>query len=204
MAQAENPFGWFVVFEFDDMGFVKDDDKDELDADAIYESFLEGSKQSNKYREEMGIAPLNLVGWKVEPNYEETTNNLEWCLEFESGGEPVLNHNIRVLGRRGVTIVTLVCNPEQFDDALAGTRRILEGFSYNEGQRYSDYVSGDKIAEYGLAALVTGGAVAIAAKSGILGKLLKPILLGLAAAGAWIASTFKKIFARSKDDDRRV
>ena len=30
--------GWFVVFDFSDMGYVKDDDKDDLDAKAILES----------------------------------------------------------------------------------------------------------------------------------------------------------------------
>ncbi len=200
VASAENPFGWFVVFEFDSVGYVKDDDKDEIDADDILDSFREGTKQSNKARAEMGIAPLNLVGWRIEPAYEEETNNLEWCIEFDSEGTPVLNHNIRLLGRNGVTNVTLVCDPTEFDMALAETRNILTGFSYQQGQSYADYVSGDKIAEYGLAALVTGGAVAIAAKTGFLTKFLKPILVALAAIGTGAISFFKRLFGRNTEE----
>ena len=61
---------WFVVFEFADVGFVKDDDKDKLDADKLLKSIKEGTEAANKYREKMG-APFKLIvregkdhGWK--------------------------------------------------------------------------------------------------------------------------------------------
>jgi uncharacterized membrane-anchored protein len=204
VAGAENPFGWFIVFEFDQVGFVKDDDKEDLDAQAMLESYREGSAASNKKREDLGMAPLNLVGWKVQPNYDATSHNLEWCLEFESQGSPVLNHNIRLLGRKGTMNAVLVCQPEEFDSALAETREVLKRFSFKEGHRYGDFVSGDKVAEYGLTALVAGGAVAVAAKSGLLGKLIKPLILGLAVVGAFFKNLIAKIFGgKRKDSDER-
>ncbi|MCB1050359.1 MAG: DUF2167 domain-containing protein [Acidobacteria bacterium] len=200
VASAEDPYGWFVCFEFDKVGYVKDSDRDEIDADSILDDYKKGSKASNKHREEMGMPPLNIIGWKVKPNYDVATNNLEWCLEFESEGEPVLNHNIKILGREGVMNAVLVCDPEIFDSALAETREVLKDFHYVEGKRYADFVKGDKIAEYGLTALVAGGAVAVAAKSGILGKLLKPILIGLAAVGAFLKNFIKRLFGRGDED----
>jgi len=203
VAGAENPFGWFIVFEFDAVGYVKDDDKEDLDAEAMLKSYREGSAASNKRREELGMAPLNLVGWKVQPNYDAASHNLEWCLEFESEGAPVLNHNIRLLGRKGTMNAVLVCQPEEFDSALAETREVLKRFSFKQGHRYGDFVSGDKVAEYGLTALVAGGAVAVAAKSGLLGKLIKPLILGLVAAGAFFKNLFGKFFGRRKESDDR-
>ena len=39
-----------MVFEYDDSGYVKDDDKDELDADAMLASIREGTEQANVER----------------------------------------------------------------------------------------------------------------------------------------------------------
>src|SRR5882724_11012654 len=44
---------WFVVFEFAEVGFVKDDDKDKLDADKLLKSIKAGTEAANKYREKM-------------------------------------------------------------------------------------------------------------------------------------------------------
>src|SRR5688572_16520698 len=98
---------WFVVFEFSDVGYVKDDDKDKLDADKLLKSIKEGTEAANKYREKMGAAPLHITGWEIPPRYNEQTHNLEWAIRGESEGSPVINYNTRMLGRKGVMEVNL-------------------------------------------------------------------------------------------------
>jgi len=66
---------------------------------------------------------------------------------------------------------------------------LLEGFASAKGRSYAEYKSGDKVAEYGLTALMTGGAVAVAAKTGLLKKFWKLLLFGLIA----LAGFLKKI-----------
>src|SRR5690606_10283949 len=39
--------GFFIIFEFDAIGYVKDDDKDDLDADAMLESIKEATRRTN-------------------------------------------------------------------------------------------------------------------------------------------------------------
>ena len=63
---------------------------------------------------------------------------------------------------------------------------ILTGFRFREGQRYAEWRSGDKVAQYGLGALVVGGGTAVAAKTGLLAKLWKPILAVIVAIIAWL------------------
>jgi uncharacterized membrane-anchored protein len=87
-------------------------------------------------------------------------------------------------------VVTLVTGPGDFAAALPAFREVIGGFDYVAGERYSEYVEGDKIAEYGLAALVAGGAAVLAAKTGLLGKLWKFILVGLVAVGALVKKLF--------------
>lgn len=71
-------------------------------------------------------------------------------------------------------------------------------------QKYSEYKPGDKLAEYGLGALVVGGAAAAAAKSGLLkglGKFLWVAVFGV-AAGAW--TFIKRIFAGKSNGQRQA
>ena len=58
---------WFIVFEFDETGYIKDDEKNSLDADAILKSIKEGTAESNKWRKEKGMPDLTIVGWQKKP-----------------------------------------------------------------------------------------------------------------------------------------
>jgi uncharacterized membrane-anchored protein len=116
----------------------------------------------------------------------------------KSGGESV-NWSVRVLGREGVMNIDLVLAPEGLDAALPEFEKVIDSFQYEDGQRYAQFTSGDKIAEYGLAALVVGGGAAIAAKTGLLSKLLKPLLIGLAFLAAMGKRIWGWITGRSRD-----
>jgi uncharacterized membrane-anchored protein len=191
---------WFLVFEFDKVGYVKDDEKDSLDAEKMMEVLRESTEEGNKVRREKGIPLHTMKGWYKEPHYNPKTNNLEWGTIFETSGHDTINYNIRYLGRKGVMEVILVADPDDFSNAMKKANQLLEKYSFSKGNRYSEYVQGDKIAEYGLTALVTGGAVAVAAKSGLLSKFWKIIVAGLVAIGAF----FKKIFNRIRGKEEEV
>jgi uncharacterized membrane-anchored protein len=185
---------WFVIFEYEDSGHVKDDDKDDIDADALLESLQEGTEASNEERRQRGWSTIKVTGWHVKPQYDEASHNVEWATKAvdEQTNSMSINHNVRILGRTGVTSAVLVAGEEELATATPEFKKTLSGFAYNAGDRYGDYKQGDKLAAYGIAGLVLGGAVAVAAKSGLLGKLIKPIILGIAAIGAGIAKMFKR------------
>ena len=198
---------YLVLFEFDDVGYVKDDDKDDLDADELLESFKEGTAAFNEERVKAGVPPMTILGWEQKPAYNEAAHALEWCVRAESGGEPSINFNTRLLGRRGYVGVTLMFGGEvTLAQVLPGFRELLKGFSFKTGESYSEFRDGDHVAEYGLAALVAGGGVALAAKSGLLAKLGlilakggKAVVLGVVAVIGVVGSFFKKLFGK-KDE----
>lgn len=184
---------WFVVFDFSDSGYVKDDDKDKLDADAMLKSISKGVERSNEERQRRGFPAMKVIGWEQPPHYDNETHNLEWALRFESEGSPVVNYNTRLLGRRGVMEVQLVVDPDKLAATLPSFKQLLKSYDFKTGEKYAEYRQGDKLASYGLAALVTGGAVAVAAKTGLLTTLIlffkkfaKLVVVALIAAGAWI------------------
>jgi uncharacterized membrane-anchored protein len=195
---AENE-NWFIVFEYEDVGHVKDDEKDEIDADALLKGMKEGTEEANKIRKEMGVEALHLTGWHEPPHYDAATHNLVWATDNRTeGGEQVINYNVRLLGREGVMSATLVASPGELAVAKAHTTRMLEAFKYKPGQRYAEFTSGDKLAEYGLTALIAGGAGAAAAKFGlfsVLGKFLAKAWKLVVLAFLGLGAAVKKLFS---------
>lgn len=199
---APTNMGWFVVFEFNDVGYVKDDDKDKLDATKMLAAIQEGNEYGNKERAKMGVPPLTITGWEQPPRYNEQTHNLEWAIRGESEGDPVINWNTRLLGRRGVMEVSLVVDPLKLAATKPQYEAILADYKFKSGETYAEFKSGDKVAQYGLAALVLGGAAVGAAKLGLFAtiaafakKAWKLVIVAVIA----VAAFFKKlIFGRDR------
>jgi uncharacterized membrane-anchored protein len=183
------------VFFFDPSGYVRDDEK--LDADAILRSLQEGDRRSNEERRRLGMPAISTMGWHVPPHYDSSSRQLEWGVRLRSDdGREMVNYTIRLLGRRGVMRATLFCDPQTLDRDIADFRTALAGYSFTPGERYSEFRAGDRVAEYGLAALILGGAAVVATKTGFLKALTKLLIPGLVALGGGAVAFFRKLFRR--------
>jgi len=192
---APNDVAWFSVFSFDPSGYVPDDEK--IDPDALLDILKKSNAESNEERKRRGLETLVLEDWFITPHYDVQTKRLEWGTKLrQASGGVTVNYSIRLLGRGGVMSALLVSDPTSLDKDVRTFKAALAGFDFNTGQKYSEYRTGDKVAEYGLAALIVGGAAAAAAKSGafkFLGKFVVfGVFGGLAAAWAAIRSFFGK------------
>lgn len=198
--------GWAVYFEFDDIGYIKDAEKEKLDPAKLLESFKKGTAAANKERARAGSPPIEIIGWDKEPVYDATSQNLEWCLRARSEGHEFVNYNTRVLGRKGVMEVVLVVDPENLAATLPEFRSVIAGHKFQSGESYAEYRPGDKIAKYGLGALVLGGAAVGAAKLGLfaslavfLKKAWKLVIIGLVAVAGFFKKLFNKVTGRGDD-----
>jgi uncharacterized membrane-anchored protein len=88
--------------------------------------------------------------------------------------------------------MTLVTDPEHVNADIAEFKSMLAGYRFNSGDTYSEFKPGDKVATYGLAALIVGGGAAVAAKSGLLKFLGKFIWVGLGAVALFVKRLFKR------------
>jgi uncharacterized membrane-anchored protein len=193
---SADPQRWFVVYEYDASGYVKDDEKTQLDADKILSTLREGNAAGNRERRRRGWSELTLDGWIRPPYYDESTNNLTWATRVIADGDTAANHSVRLLGRGGVMKVDLVTDPTGLEIVLPSFDGVIATTKFNPGNTYAEWRSGDKVAAYGLTALVAGGA---AVKLGLFGKLWKLILasgkaiiVGVVAVGAWVRSLFRR------------
>jgi uncharacterized membrane-anchored protein len=166
--------GWWAAYTFADIGYVKDDEK--IYGDKLLQDMKDGDAAQNEARKEEGLEPITTVGWAVPPHYDAASHNLEYGLTLGAPSGNNINYHMRILGRRGVMDATLVTSAETLQTDLAEFRAANKGFSFNPDESYAAFKEGDKVSEYGLAALVTGGAAAAALKGG----LFKGLLLFLA------------------------
>ena len=195
---------WFVCFSFGDVGYVKDDEKDELDADALLEALRRGQEVGNQERKKRGWAELELVGWERPPFYDPATHNLTWATRLRSEGRETVNWSTRLLGRRGTMDVELVIGPDELERALPRFQQLIDGFRYKSGERYAEYHAGDKVAKYGLGALVLGGAGAVAAKTGLLAKFWKLLVVGGVAVAGFVKRMWSRVVGRRHDQRTEI
>lgn len=176
---SDSTSSWFVIFQFNDIGYVKDEEKDKIDAEGLLKTIREGTAEANKERKKRGWNTYEVAGWEQAPFYDADTHNLTWAIRGNSSaGTSSINHSVRILGRRGTMDVDLVLGPEDYPSARPRFESVMHGFRFKQGSQYADFVKGDKIAAYGLSALVLGGAGAVAVKTGFLAKFWK-LLVGI-------------------------
>lgn len=188
---------WFVVFEFRDDGYISDAKDADLDAGKLLANIKEGTDASNQQRRAKGWSEIFITGWEREPYYDSSTNNLTWAIRMRGeAGDDGLNHSVRLLGRRGVMAADLVVGPGEYQEALPRFNEIISNFHFVPGETYAEWRTGDKVAEYGLTALVAGGAGALVAKTGLLQKLGKLIYVGVLAIIAAVGRAFSAIRER--------
>ena len=191
---------WAVTIEYEEDGYVSDEDADKINYADLLEQMQDETKESNKWRAEQGYEPIELVGWAATPYYDQVANKLHWAKEIKFGDQDIntLNYNIRVLGRKGVLVLNFIAGIDQKDLITEQLDTVLAMAEFDQGSTYSEFDPNiDKIAAYGIGALVAGK---VLAKTGFLIAALlflkKFAIIFIVAVGA----LFKKIFSRKEAD----
>jgi uncharacterized membrane-anchored protein len=191
--------GWAVILTYDDDGHIDDSDAAEIDYDDMLKDMKEGTEDHNGERKKAGFEPVHLIGWAEKPRYDASAKKLYWAkeLSFEGTAGNTLNYDVRVLGREGVLSMNAVAGMDRLEQIRGDMRPLAEVAEFNEGYRYGEFnAKTDRVAEYGLAALIVAG---VGAKLGLFAKLgvfllamKKFIIIGFVALGAFIKKLFGK------------
>lgn len=193
---------WFATLRYEKSGYIKDDEARDWNTDELLKSYREGTEAANAERQKMGVPALEIVGWAEKPAYDGRTHRLVWAMSSRhkgaAAGEPQgVNYNTYALGRDGYFSLNLVTGLNDLNAHRGHAQTLLAALDYQPGKRYEEFdASTDKVAEYGLAALVLGvgakklGLFAVAAA--FFAKFAKVILLALAGLGALAVKVFKR------------
>jgi len=184
---------WAVILRFSGDGYIKDDES--LDAKEIFDAIKEGTEEMNEERKKQNIPELYVDGWFEEPRYDKAKHQMIWGLNGHTVEEgPFVNYNTHVLGRKGYISLNLITDSKSLAEDKLEVNRLLEKTAFKSGDRYEDFNKDtDKVAEYGLAGLVLGGAGLGAAKLiklGFFAKFFKVIVAALVAGKKAVVALF--------------
>ncbi|KPJ88753.1 MAG: hypothetical protein AMJ53_16425 [Gammaproteobacteria bacterium SG8_11] len=189
---------WGVTIQYEEDGYVKDEDADEINYDDLLAQMQQEARESSEQRIAAGYDSIEIVGWAAKPFYNKQQHKLHWAkeLKFGDGELNTLNYNIRVLGRKGVLVLNFIAGMDQKPLIDQNLDTVLAMAEFDQGFRYEDFNPElDKVAAYGIGALVAGKVMAktgmIAAALLFLKKFWIFILIGLGAV-------FSKFFKRNK------
>ncbi|XYD11911.1 DUF2167 domain-containing protein (plasmid) [Methylobacterium sp. NMS12] len=193
---------WLVVVRFVADGYIKDDDARDWNADDLLQSLKDGTEEANTDRAKRGFPAIEVLGWVEKPAYDAHDHRLVWSLATKSVDQPIesdrgVNYNTYALGRDGYFSLDLLTTAATVEAQKPVAQTLLAGLTYRPGKAYADFnASTDRIAAYGLAALVGGVAIK---KLGLFALaaafVLKFAKIGLlAVVGLWAA--FMKLFRR--------
>jgi uncharacterized membrane-anchored protein len=194
--------GWAVILTYEDEGHIDDSEAAEIDYDDMLKDMKAGTEDANAQRKEAGYQAVHLVGWAEEPRYDATTKKLYWAqeLNFEGSENHTLNYEVRVLGREGVLSMNAVASMKQLAQIRSDMGPLIEVAEFNPGQRYAEFdPKTDRLAEYGLGALIAGtvaGKLGLFAKLGVFLLAFKKIIFAAVIA---LGAGLVKFFGRKKD-----
>ena len=192
---------WMAVVKFVKEGYIKDDDAKDWNADDLLKSLKEGTEAANEERAKRGIPSIEVTGWAQKPQYDASSHRLVWsALSKRKGstdGNQGVNYNTYALGREGYLSLNLITNAKDLDKYKPDASKLLGTIQYDDGKKYADFNSStDKVAAYGLAALVAGAAVKklglFAVIAAFLAKFAKLAVVAGGAALWGIAKLFKR------------
>ena len=163
---AMTPFdadAWAVTLSYEEDGYVSDDDADDIDYNELLQQMKKDTQESSKIRISQGYEGIELVGWASPPYYDANAHKLHWAKELSFSGREVntLNYNIRVLGRKGVLVLNFIAGMDQKELIESKLDSVLALAEFDSGSKYDDFNPDiDKVAAYGIGALVAGKVIA--------------------------------------------
>src|SRR4029453_10337996 len=176
----------------------------DIDQDALLRD-MRAARQavSDERRRNGGQGPMYTVYWLIPPTYDPVKKEARWAIEFSVNGELFANLQVIKLGRYGYHRTTWAGPASGVDSMPRFLQTMLNSPSYDAGHRYADHVEGDKLAGFGIGALVRATAIGSKPDKGVSaaifgGALLlanKAWLVILAAVGG-IGIFFKRLFSR--------
>ena len=209
--ENSDPFAdssYAFIIEFDDIGYVKDDDAEKIDYSEMMKKIQEGEKETNEARAKEGYPGIHLIGWAQQPFYDKKNKVLHWAKEIrfdDQEGSHTLNYEIRILGRHGVLSLNAVCKMSELSLVKADINKVLHMATFTQGNTYFDFdPKMDNVAAWSIGGLVAGK---VLAKVGFFAILLKYLAAGwkfIALGFIALIGFFKRIFSRKKAEKESV
>ncbi|MDX1830458.1 MAG: DUF2167 domain-containing protein [Lutibacter sp.] len=188
--------GYVFNIQYDEIGYVKDDDADDIDYDELLVQIQEDTEDENKERIKEGYPAISIIGWAKKPYYDKERKILHWAKEVKFGTDEIntLNYNVRILGRKGVLILNAIGTMPNLSLVEKDIPKVLDIVKFSDGYKYKDFDSSiDDVAAWTIGGLVAGKLLAKAGFFVIILKFWKIILIAIVGFFKPIRNKFLKM-----------
>ncbi len=193
---------WAYTISYDQMGYVEDDDAEDINYDDLLKEQQGEYEAENPARLEQGFPTIQFIGWASQPFYDKDKKILHWAKELKFGEDTLntLNYNLRVLGRKGIFMLNAVATMNQLPEVRSSLNDVINSVTFDNGSKYADFDPDvDEVAAWTIGGLVAGKILAKIGFFAVLVKFWKLIALGVVAAAGGI---WKLITGRKKEGEQ--
>ncbi len=186
---------WAYTISYEDMGYVKDEDADDINYDDLLKDMRKDIDEANTYRTENGYAPVSLIGWASTPFYDKDKKVLHWAksLIFGESADTTLNYDLRILGRKGIFNLSAIATISELQEVKQNIKPIINCIEFDKDFAYSSFNPDvDQVAAWTIGGLVAGKILAKVGFFAVLLKFWKIIALAFVGIGSGFLKFFKK------------
>jgi uncharacterized membrane-anchored protein len=190
--------------QYDEIGYVKDDDADDINYDDLLTQMKEESVEENKLRIKEGYEKVTIIGWAADPYYDKNRKILYWAREIKFGENEVntLNYNIRILGRKGVFVLNAIATTKELPLVQSDISKVLDIFQFNDGYKYEEFDSSvDEVAAWTIGGLVAGKVLAKVGLFAVLAKFGKFIFFAILGLFGTFRKKIFNLFKKKNGDE---
>jgi uncharacterized membrane-anchored protein len=187
---------WIFTISYDQIGFVEDDDAEDIDYNELLKEQQKEINAANPEREKQGYEAIKFIGWASNPHYDNNAKILHWAKELKFGKSELntLNYNLRILGRKGMFLLNAVATMNELGQVKASIPKVIKSIQFDKGYKYADFDEdkGDHIAEWTIGGLVAGKILAKVGFWALIVKFWKIIAVAVFGAGSFICKKIKR------------
>lgn len=190
---------WVFTISFEEMGYVKDDDAEDIDYDDLLEEQQKEMKEANPERIKAGYAPIEFIGWASAPYYDKDKKILHWAKELKFGQDSLhtLNYNLRILGRKGIFMLNAIASMNELPEVRSNINNVIGSVTFKDGHKYSDYIPDvDNVAAWTIGGLVAGKILAKMGAFALIAKFWKVIALAVTGGAT---ALWRRLKGRKED-----
>ncbi|MBO9728205.1 MAG: DUF2167 domain-containing protein [Chitinophaga sp.] len=130
-----------VVISFEPFGYLDEQEAGNINYNRLLREMKEELKNENILRRRNGGGEITSMDWAFPPYFDKGTRSLHWAriLRFEGSTAPVLNYEVRLLGRRGSLCFTAIGKIGEGPKIRAQLDRVVTLARFTNGNSYADF-----------------------------------------------------------------
>jgi len=142
-----------AIIEYSPKGYVKSADIAQINPATVLKDVQERIQVQNDSKQVM--SSIKSLNWQSVPAYDSPTHSFAWSLQVQTASSRELNETVVLLGRHGILQITSILS-YPLGNSPPLKQLVESNIAFKDGERYTDYQSGDKVAEIGLADIIAG------------------------------------------------